>query len=204
MEPIFWLSYALLWATVAVLFAGVFLLYRHVGQGLLNSPAGRAAQGPRHLSVVRPVKLRTLSGASLTVESGLDRAILVVFTATSCVPCQRLRPALASFATTHLEDLQVVVVCRGIEREVRAFARELPSGICVVADSAWKLGQDWRIHTTPFAVMIDTDGIVRGRASPGRVEDLNWLLEQLPGYEPAPTVAFLGSSVTRISSGRTP
>jgi hypothetical protein len=103
-----------------------------------------------------------------------------------------------------VNDLQVVVVCRGADSDVRVFARELPDGIRVVADPAWKLGQDWRVHTTPFAVMIDVDGIVRGRANPGRAEDLNWLVEQLPGHEPAANVTLLGSSVTRISSGRTP
>jgi hypothetical protein len=177
---LFWTTYAALWTIVVVLFAAVFFLYRHIGQGLLESREGRASQGPKVGARLPSVRLQTLDRTPIHLGESRSRPRLLFFASSTCEPCRRALEPLASFAQQHRATLDTVFVCGGrTEQEVTQLAASLPTSVCVVADTRWILGSRLRISSTPFALVTDTESIVRGKGMPTTPEEFEWFIEQL-------------------------
>jgi hypothetical protein len=143
-----------------------------------------------------------MAGTILLLGGPKARPMLVLFTAPTCEPCRKLLAPLAEFAVGRSDVIDIVVLCRGNEADIRAFLGPLPSSVRVVPDRQWKLGQALHIDATPFAFIVDEEGIVRGRGIPGRRENLEWFLEQLPvNAARIHDVDFLPALTTENSEG---
>jgi len=175
----FWISYATLWIVVIVLFTAVFLLYRYHGQLLLNSLEGRTSQGPQVGKRLLTARLRGLNGMTFQLEYPLVRPLLILFASTTCEPCRQARHAFSAFAEQHKAILDTLLVCRGNDQGVAEFAQDLPKSIWIVPDRHWSLGTRLRVSTTPFALIVDEGGIVRGKGMPATLEAFEWFIKQL-------------------------
>lgn len=174
----FWITYAALWVLVIVLFAAVFFLYRYHGQMLLNSREGRKAQGPE-LNVAFPsIRIQDLAEEVTHVgpPSGFQ---FFFFASTKCQPCRQARVALGLFAEQYKAVVETYLICRGSHQEVASFAKELPASIKIVPDRQGKLSTELRISSTPFALITDSEGIVRAKGMPDRIEAFEWFIKQL-------------------------
>jgi hypothetical protein len=159
MNGIFAISYALLWVLIVVLYAAVFLLYRHIGQQLSHQ---EQTFGPR-LDVAANLTLSTIDGTTYGLgPDNSKRGRLVVFAAPTCANCERVRPRIQQrFDKDRRPDL--VIVYSGDEIQTRRFAANFRSDTVVVADPSGELARLWRVPGTPYAVVIDAKGVVRNK-----------------------------------------
>ncbi len=176
----FWASYCALWVLTVALFAAIFFLYRYLGGKLLNGAEGRAKQGPEFGARLPSARLRDLTGASIDLGEPRTQPLFIFFASTTCEPCRKVLGVFGRFAEQYAMLLEVAFVCRGgTAKEVAEFAADLPANVRVVPDTRWDLGSQLRISSTPFALIVDEETIVRGKGMPGEQEDFEWFVEQL-------------------------
>jgi hypothetical protein len=185
----FWVTYIALWALVLLLFAAVFFLYRHHGKMLLDSKEGRVSQGPELYKQFPSMRVRDMSGNTILLGRLSPQPIFIFFAQTTCKPCQEARAALAAFASKHQQMLETVLVCTGKVQEITEFAVSLPDAIRLVPDPHKDLLVQLRISSTPFAVILDQEGTVRGKGMPVTSEAFEWFVEQLEHTPEPPSVA---------------
>jgi len=178
-STLFWGTYVVLWLLVVMLFAAVFFLYHHHGRMLLNSREGRANQGPAVNQLLPVAHLHDIDGEAVALGQPQSRSRLIFLASTTCQPCQAARTALSAFTEKYRETIETVLVCAGSEQEVREFAANLPSSVRVVVDSPKKFAAQLRVTSTPFALITDPDGIVRGRGVPVTMEAFEMMSEQI-------------------------
>lgn len=155
------------WALTVFLFVAVFLLYRHLGrEGAAKALAKEAAlrrQGPQVGSEVA-LTVTTIDGATHELTPSPNeqaaRPQLIFFAAQGCKACEKVRPHLATLASSHAE-LDVVVIKGANSENTRKYVRDMPDRTLVVADVNRELFRHWGIDSTPFAVFSDSKGIVR-------------------------------------------
>jgi methylamine dehydrogenase accessory protein MauD len=155
------ITYILLWLLVAALTVAVFALYHHFGQMYLSSREGRAHDGPDLHRQVKAAKVRDLDGNEVRVPRPAV-ATMLFYATTNCPLCNELLPALKEVAAREA-DIDTVVVCGDEPPAVSAWADGLASAAIVVPDGNRAIATRYRINATPFLVLIDRDGIVRGK-----------------------------------------
>lgn len=179
MSTVFWVSYVLLWILVVVLTVGIFALYHHFGQMYLNTPEGRETQGPRPESRLLAMEAVDVSGQAVVLP--LDqRPALIVFAATDCMLCAELRQSLLRICRERAA-LSVVVLCRGSEAGVLAWAGELAGVARVVADPRGRYALRYRVSGTPFGVAVGRDGVVRHTGIVNTYDQLAHLADESAG-----------------------
>lgn len=187
MSPLFLVSYLAVWVLLVTMLFSIFLLYRYLGQGLLNSRQGRARQGPRRGDLIPPLTAHDLRGEAKALGGPSALPRLLFFVSASCGPCRSARRALREFALEHRANLHITVICGGLEGEVRQFAAPLPHVISVIADQNWSIGHRLRIDATPFAVLLNEAGVTLAKGMPTKIEQFRWFSDQLRREKPFET-----------------
>jgi methylamine dehydrogenase accessory protein MauD len=154
-------TYILLWILLAALTVAVFALYHHFGEMYLSSREGRARDGPELHRAIKPATVRDLAGEEVRVPRPAV-ATMLFYATTNCPLCTDLLPALTEVAARE-RDIETVVVCGNEPPAVAAWADGLSSAAVVVPDGNRALATRYRINATPFLVLIDRDGVVRGK-----------------------------------------
>jgi methylamine dehydrogenase accessory protein MauD len=187
MEGIWLASYVGLWLLVMVMLLGFLALARQVG--LLNRrvpPYGaRAANpGPDIGDRAPLVETQDLDGRPVVVGDGGGKRMLVVFLSGGCETCADLVPAIRSLARSERNSTATVVVSFDTEGATREFvARHKLDGIPVVV-SGGKVGDAYEISGTPYAVLVDEQGVVRSKGMVNHLEHLESLVVAADlGYE---------------------
>ena len=188
-EPIFWVSYFALWILTLVLFAAVFFLYRFHGQMFVHSAEGRINQGPNLDHFLPKLTVRDLDGAEMFLGGGNARQQLIFLASPKCRPCARARSDLKTFAETYRQQIQTVIVCSGDSHQVAKFTKVLSSQVRVVHDPKWDIGTAVRVTTTPFAFIVDKQGIVRAKGMPDNLEGFEWFVNQSVAFSDQPTLS---------------
>ncbi|MFE0018899.1 methylamine dehydrogenase accessory protein MauD [Mesorhizobium sp. NPDC059054] len=177
MDPLV-VAVIVLWAIVIVLLVVVFALARQVGilfervapMGALVTDAGPkiGEQSPRF-------DLLTLDGKPLTLGPPAAKSTLVFFLSTTCPVCKKLLPVLKSLKQAEAQRLGIVIASDGDALEHTEFRRA--AGL---ADFPYVLSRDlgmtYRINRLPFAVLLDQQGVVRGKGLVNSREQLESLL----------------------------
>jgi methylamine dehydrogenase accessory protein MauD len=174
------LSVAVVILSVAVLglLLVVFALARQVGvlfervapMGALMTDAGPkiGENSPRF-------DLMTLDGQPLSIGAAQARGTLVFFLSTTCPVCKKLIPVLRSLRQAEGNNLDIVLASDGEIDNHQAFRRASSLG-----DFPYVLSQDlgmtYRINRLPFAVVLDPNGVVRGKGLVNSREQLESLL----------------------------
>lgn len=167
------------WILSLALALAIFGLYRVHGQMLLNTRQNHSNRGPKVGKVVRQQRLRSVDGSHVTMGSPRERPQLIFFAQPHCAGCQKAKEPLCAFARANEGSVDIVVVYRGTDEEVREFTRALPDAVMVVVDMMWSIGTTWRVAHTPFAVLIDEAGIVRGKGMPSSRTGFDWFMSVL-------------------------
>lgn len=168
----------LLWAIVIALLVVVFALARQVGilfervapMGALMTDAGPKVgeQSPRF-------DLLTLDGKTLELGQPSGKSTLVFFLSATCPVCKKLLPVLKSLRQAEAQKLLIVIASDGDALEHSQFSRA--AGL---ADFPYVLSRDlgmtFRINRLPFAVLLDQQGVVRGKGLVNSREQLESLL----------------------------
>lgn len=177
MDPLV-VAVIVLWAIVIVLLVVVFALARQVGilfervapMGALMTDAGPkiGEQSPRF-------DLLTLDGKPLTLGLPAPKSTLVFFLSTTCPVCKKLLPVLKSLKQAEAQKLGIVIASDGDALEHTEFRRAAGLGDFPYVLSR-DLGMTYRINRLPFAVLLDPQGVVRGKGLVNSREQLESLL----------------------------
>lgn len=170
---LFEVSYALLWILVLVLGAAVFALYHHFAELYLASREGRAAQGPEIGSSMKRLTLADGRG----YEPRPGQPTLVLFTATTCKICDKLRADISQFAARRPE-IAIDVLCAGSSRQVSDWAHDLPTRVRVFEDRGYRAAASVGIGMTPFVVGADAAGRVRVKGLVNEEFGLQWAADE--------------------------
>ena len=174
-----WLaSYVALWAVV--LFQGViiFILLRQLGVIYLGTAQGVARDGLSLGQRAPEFSLPGLDGATVALRDFRDAPLLLVFGSPTCAPCKTLIPDLEAFATEKQSELRVLFLSRGEIEESRRFAQENGARVPIAVHPDEALAEQYKVRVTPFAFLIDREGVVRAKGLANNRDHLDMLLRQ--------------------------
>jgi methylamine dehydrogenase accessory protein MauD len=168
-----------LWILVLIELVCIIALARQVGVlSVRIGPTGARTMnvGPDIGIAAPPILALDINGREVTLGTVRGRRTLLAFVSPVCSTCARVVRGLN--ALWHSErDLDIILVSNNDHdiAEVRAFAEEhhvtaLPYVVSTDLSAAYQ------IQTTPYAVLVDADGIVRAKGLVNHIEHLESLL----------------------------
>jgi methylamine dehydrogenase accessory protein MauD len=165
----------LLTLVLAVLLFG---LARQVGvlhERVAPMGAMTSDHGPAVGETAPTLSVATLAGDRLVLggESARGRARLLLFVSPTCPVCKKLLPIACSFANA--ERLDVVLVGDGEAAEQRAMVLEFGLERLPYVNSP-QVGMTYRVGKLPYAILIDSEGIIRAKGLVNNREHLESLL----------------------------
>ena len=172
-----WLaSYIALWAVV--LFQGViiFLLLRQLGVMYLGTARGVARDGLAPGQRAPDFTLPDLEGRPVSLVDFRGLPLLLIFGSPTCVPCRALIPDLNVLASERREELRVLFLSQGRVDDTRRFASEAAVQVPVAAHPDDDLPGKYKARVTPFAFLIDGEGIIRAKGLANNRDHLDLLL----------------------------
>lgn len=118
--------------------------------------------------------LPNAAGGEVALHEFTGRKVLLVFTQTGCGPCHDVMPELNRLQEKG--EQQVLVVNNGDPDETRAWADEVNARFPVLAQENWTLSKRYKVFATPFAFLIDEQGVVTSRGVAGSRQYLGYVL----------------------------
>jgi methylamine dehydrogenase accessory protein MauD len=188
MEGYWLISYIALWLVVITL--GVVILSHSRLIGLLHhrlspSAAKPLDDGPAVGSRVPEISGHTLQGAKWVHDFPGDSDVLLVFLSPLCELCNELAPHALDFAAAHRDVAFILVSTLGDPGMNRAFVqyRRLEKLRYYIAPA---LAEQLSISGTPYAIFLNSQGIVQQKGLVNHYEHLRSLLRTPRGeVEPA-------------------
>ncbi|MEX2158490.1 MAG: redoxin domain-containing protein [Dehalococcoidia bacterium] len=174
-----WLaSYIALWAVV--LFQGIviFILLRQLGVIYLGTAQAVARDGLSQGQRAPEFSLPGLDGAPVALAALRGLPLLLVFGSPSCGPCKTLVPELNVFAGEKAGELRVLFLSRGDVEDTRRFVQELDVRVPVAVYPDERLAEQYKVRVTPFAFLLDGEGVVRAKGLANNRQHLDLLLRQ--------------------------
>jgi methylamine dehydrogenase accessory protein MauD len=136
---------------------------RRVGRdGLL--PGKRAPDFTLPSAFSGPVSLSDFAG----------RKRLIVFTQSGCGPCHDIMPELNR--VQRQGQYQVLVVNNGSAEETRRWAADVKARFPVLTQDKWEISKRYEVFATPFAFVIDEQGLVSSKGLVGTSQYLGFAL----------------------------
>jgi methylamine dehydrogenase accessory protein MauD len=114
------------------------------------------------------------SHTQLSLSGFAGRKVLLVFTQSGCGPCQEIVPELNRVHDKG--EHQVVVVNNGEGDETRQWAAEVGVRFPVLAQEKYSLSKRYQVFATPFAFLIDEQGVIASKGIVGTREHLGYVL----------------------------
>ncbi len=177
-------SNIILWIVVIVLALLVFALTRQVGILFERvAPAGALmpTSGPKVGELTTELALTSIAGEPLHVggsnESGL--ASFILFISPTCPVCKSLVPTAKALVNSEKNRMQLIFASDGDELEKhKSYARDLGlDDYPYVLSEA--LGRTFEVSKLPFAVLIASDGTLRGKGLVNTREHMESLIEAM-------------------------
>lgn len=175
------LSVVLLWAAVIVLAVLLWALSRQVGvlfervapMGALVTDAGPAvgAASPSF-------QLCGIQSEAVNIGGAAERPTLLFFLSPTCPVCKKLIPVLKALVKDERSALQVVLASDGGDPDGAdhlRFVREQGLEKMPYVLST-ELGMGYRVSRLPYAVLLDTQGVVAAKGLVNSREQLDSLL----------------------------
>lgn len=159
-----WLvSYIVLWGVVLFQGAVIFLLMRQLGMMYLGTAQGVARDGLAAGQRAPSFALPAVAGSTVSLEDFRGTPLLLVFGSPGCGPCRNLIPDLNVFARERAQELRTLFLSRGDLEETSRFVQEVGVEVPVAVHPDESLPEQYKARVTPFAFLIDGEGIVRAK-----------------------------------------
>ncbi len=180
MDALF-LSNLLLWIVVIILSLVVFALMRQIGvlhERVFPAGALMSSTGPQVGESSPQQSVTTLNNEVITFNNDTTSTLLL-FISPTCPVCKTLIPIVNSVKrveNTQQQPLQVLFCSDGEETEHREFiARQSISAAHYVLSAT--LGLGFLVEKLPFAVLLDSSGLIRAKGIVNSREHLESLFE---------------------------
>jgi methylamine dehydrogenase accessory protein MauD len=173
---VLWIAVLALAATILALVCQIGVLHERV------APAGAllGRQGPRVGESAPLLQVADWSGRTLTV-GGIDPAgqsTLLFFLSPTCPVCKQLLPVLDSVVHAEGRSLRLVFASDGPRAEHESFVRQHGFAERAYVLSA-ELGMAYQVGKLPYAVLIDREGVIRGKGLVNTREHIESLFEAM-------------------------
>jgi methylamine dehydrogenase accessory protein MauD len=181
MNTLWLVSYVILWGIVL---ATSFLLFGTLRSlGLLQwrldeldatRPVRKGREG-LPLGVRAPdFELPSAAGGNVALRDFTGHQRLLVFTQSGCGPCHDVAPELNRIHDKG--ELQVLVVNNGEGDDARDWATATRARFPVLGQEKFSVSKRYEVFATPFAFLIDEQGIVRSKGIAGSRQYLSYVL----------------------------
>ncbi|MDR0672149.1 MAG: methylamine dehydrogenase accessory protein MauD [Zoogloeaceae bacterium] len=171
-----------LWALVLALMVIVFAMARQIGVLLERvSPVGAMVNdaGPLVGQPSPVLELPDLNGlGNVSLGAPQSRHQLVFFLSPTCPICKTLLPALKSIRASEGHWLDLILASDGEASRHRQFIAQMGLERFPYLLSG-ELGMTYRVTKLPFAVLLDPQGVVRGKGLINSREQLESLFNAL-------------------------
>jgi len=172
-----WLvSYVVLWGLVLFQGAVIFVLLRQLGLMYMGTAQGVSRDGLAAGERAPEFTLADPAGRPVSLAGFAGRPLLLIFGSTACAPCRGLIPDLNAVARERAAELQVLYLSRGEAEETQRFIEELDVRVPVAVHPDMALPDQYKARVTPFAFVIDAEGIVRAKGLSNNRDHLEALL----------------------------
>jgi methylamine dehydrogenase accessory protein MauD len=118
--------------------------------------------------------LPSAAAGEASLRDFAGRKVLLVFTQSGCGPCRQIIPELNRVHDKG--ECDVVVVNNGAPEETRQWAAEVKARFQVLAQEKYSLSKRYEVFATPFAFLIDEQGIVTSKGIVGTRQYLHYVL----------------------------
>jgi methylamine dehydrogenase accessory protein MauD len=174
-------SNGVLWLVVVALSIALLAVIRQLGvlhERIAPVGALMLAKGLTVGESAPEVAVHDLEGRSLTLGAvrSDERATLIVFVSPTCPVCKTLLPALKSSLASERDWLDIVLASDGEIAAQREFVLAQRLGAFPYIVSA-PLGVSYQVSRLPFAVLVDSKGVLRARGIVNSREHLESLFE---------------------------
>jgi methylamine dehydrogenase accessory protein MauD len=118
--------------------------------------------------------LPSANGGEVSLHDFAGRQVLLVFTQSGCGPCHDMAPEF-----NRVQDQgqhQVLVVNNGEPDEAREWAAEVRARFPVLVQEKFSLSKRYEAFATPFAFLIDEEGVIASNGIAGSRQYLNYVL----------------------------
>jgi methylamine dehydrogenase accessory protein MauD len=176
-------SYIALWIIVAVLAIIVMGLLRQLGliqlrlgidPGVLITP-----EGLERGTAVPDFEARDVhAGDLIRLRDFRGQRVVLVFLTPTCVACRELAPHLNEVMHAYRGTIELLTVLYGAEASCMEFARQFKLQTRLLADPTNSIAASYDVRATPFAFLINEDGIVLIRGVVNSWPQLEALIEQ--------------------------
>ncbi|MDQ0340749.1 methylamine dehydrogenase accessory protein MauD [Caldalkalibacillus uzonensis] len=182
MDQVLLYSNILLWLTQAVVFFSLFLLFRQFGEVYLSTGEGISRDGipigdtiPQFQGVSYP------AGKVTTPIQQYDKPTLLAFVSPRCKACEQLLPAWNAAHEAFHDRIHFVIIGLGEKEEFERWLMDRTLQGQLVLDPGRHIFSLCKVRVTPFAFIIDEQGVVRGKGLCNHEGHLKTLLSTLEG-----------------------
>ena len=174
-------SNGVLWLVVIALSIALLAVIRQLGvlhERIAPVGALMLAKGLKVGESAPQVVTQDLEGRSLTVAGvrSDERATLIMFVSPTCPVCKTLLPALKSSLASERDWLDIILASDGEMEAQREFVLSQRLSAFPYVVSA-PLGISYQVSRLPFAVLVDSRGVLRARGIVNSREHLESLFE---------------------------
>jgi methylamine dehydrogenase accessory protein MauD len=179
---LFWIaSNLVLW--LVVLFMGLLLVGTLRALSLVRwrlqqleatTPSRLGRRGLKRGTKAPDFNLPSVEGGDFALRDFAGRKILLVFTQSGCAPCRRIVPELNRLNKTG--DLTVLVVNKGEFVNTQKWACEAGARFPVLVQEDLSVSRHYEVFATPFAFLIDEQGVICSKGIVGEPNHLRWVL----------------------------
>ncbi len=118
--------------------------------------------------------LPSATGGEVSLHEFAGRRVLLVFTQSGCGPCHAMAP---EFKRVHDQgEHQVLVVNNGEPDETRQWAAKINGGFPILIQQKFSLSKRYEVFATPFAFLIDEQGLIASSGIVGSSQYLGFVL----------------------------
>lgn len=137
-------------------------------------------------------------GRTTAVAGERPRPQLLMFTGPKCSTCKALLPGIKAMAKTE-RDLDVVLISDGTEEEHREFLAGAGIGAELSYLDAREVGIAYQVGTTPYGILLDTDGSIAAKGLCNNMQHVESLLNALESGTPTIQHLYAGIGVPTAS-----
>ncbi len=174
-------STVVLWLVVIGLSVALLAVVRQLGvlhERIAPVGALMLAKGLKIGELAPKIQAQDLEGRPISLGSARtdERATLIMFVSPTCPVCKTLVPILRSSLASERDWLDIILASDGEAASQREFVLAHRLGGFPYVVSA-PLGMSYQVSRLPFAVLIDSQGVLRARGIVNSREHLESLFE---------------------------
>jgi peroxiredoxin len=139
----------------------------------VTRPTRLGREGLKVGTIAPDFTLPDVAGRDVSLHDFARSRVLLVFTQAGCGPCHDIAPELNRLQARGEYD--VVVVNNGDPDETRQWAAEVGAHYPVLRQDKFRLSKKYEIFATPFAFVIDEQGVITSNGIVGSAQYLGYV-----------------------------